>query len=101
MPRCEHTGVVTALSSARPRDQREPNNSAIHASVWSGLRPAVSVVARNEWQATPDGKQPYFLHDDKVLNMAGLYELWRDPAKDNDDPTRWLWTATVLMTAVI
>ena len=20
--------------------------------------------------------------------MAGLYELWRDPAKDNDDPTR-------------
>ena len=51
-----------------------------------------------EWQATPEGKQPYFLHDDKVLNMAGLYELWRDPAKDNDDPTRWLWTATVLTT---
>ena len=23
-----------------------------------------------EWQATPDGKQPYFLHDEKVLNMA-------------------------------
>ena len=52
-----------------------------------------------EWQATPDGKQPYFLHlDDTVLNMAGLYELWRDPDKDNDDPTRWLWTATVLTT---
>jgi len=54
-----------------------------------------------EWQATPDGKQPYFLHlDGSVLNMAGVYELWRDPAKDNDDRTRWLWTATVLtMTA--
>jgi len=52
-----------------------------------------------EWQATPDGKQPYFLHlDDTVLNMAGLYELWRDPDKDNTDPTRWLWTATVLTT---
>jgi putative SOS response-associated peptidase YedK len=52
-----------------------------------------------EWQATPGGKQPYFLHlDGTVLNMAGLYELWRDPAKDNDDPTRWLWTATVLTT---
>ena len=24
--------------------------------------------------------------------------MWRDPAKDNDDPTRWLWTATVLTT---
>ena len=49
----------------------------------------------------PGRKQPYFLHDDKVLNMARLYELWRDPAKDNDDPTRCLWTATVLTTTVI
>jgi len=50
-----------------------------------------------EWQVIPNGKQPYFLHlDDTVLNMAGLYELWRDPDKDVDDPTRWLWTATVL-----
>ena len=40
-----------------------------------------------EWQATPGGKQPYFLHlDNTVLNMAGLYELWRDPDKDNTDP---------------
>ena len=30
--------------------------------------------------------------------MAGLYELWRDPAKADDDPTRWLWTATVITT---
>jgi putative SOS response-associated peptidase YedK len=56
----------------------------------------------HEWQATPIGNQPYFLHlDDTMLNMAGLYELWRDPEKDNDDPTRWLWTATVLTTTVI
>jgi hypothetical protein len=33
--------------------------------------------------------------------MAGLYELWRDPAKGTEDPTRWLWTATVLTTTVI
>lgn len=52
-----------------------------------------------EWQATETGKQPYFLHlDDTVLNMAGLYELWRDPDKATDDPTRWLWTCTVLTT---
>jgi putative SOS response-associated peptidase YedK len=31
--------------------------------------------------------------------MAGLYELWRDPAKDDDDPDRWLWTCTVLTTS--
>lgn len=52
-----------------------------------------------EWEAVEDGKQPYFLHfGDQVLAMAGLYELWPDPAKDADDPTRWLWTMTVLTT---
>ena len=30
--------------------------------------------------------------------MAGLYELWRDPGKDDDDPAAWLWTATVITT---
>ena len=37
-------------------------------------------------------KQPYFIKpkDDGVLAMAGLYEIWRDPAKDEDDPSRFL-----------
>jgi len=45
-------------------------------------------------------KQPYFIHpaDGGVLSFAGLYELWRDPAKDADDPERWLWTATIITT---
>ena len=30
--------------------------------------------------------------------MAGLYELWRDPAGPADDPHAWLMTATVLTT---
>ena len=30
--------------------------------------------------------------------MAGLYEIWRDPTRDDDDPTRFLWTCTVLTT---
>lgn len=52
-----------------------------------------------EWEAVDDGKQPYFLHSgNQVLAMAGLYELWPDPTKDADDPTRWLWTMTVLTT---
>ena len=46
-------------------------------------------------------KQPYFIRpkDDGVLAMAGLYEIWRDPAKAEDDPTRFLWTCTVLTTS--
>jgi putative SOS response-associated peptidase YedK len=30
--------------------------------------------------------------------MAGLYEIWRDPTRDEDDPQRFLWTCTVLTT---
>lgn len=46
-------------------------------------------------------KQPYFIcpKDGSVLAMAGLYEIWRDPIKAEDDPTRFLWTCTVLTTS--
>jgi putative SOS response-associated peptidase YedK len=45
-------------------------------------------------------KQPYFIHpeDGGVLAMAGLYEIWRDPTKADDDPDRFRWTTTVITT---
>jgi putative SOS response-associated peptidase YedK len=45
-------------------------------------------------------KQPFFIHnaDGSVLAMAGLYEIWRDPTKADDDPERFRWTCTVLTT---
>jgi putative SOS response-associated peptidase YedK len=60
-----------------------------------------------EWQEQPASgeggkshKQPYFIHrpDDSTLAMAGLYELWRDPNRERDDPQAWLLTVTVLTT---
>lgn len=60
-----------------------------------------------EWQEQPppEGakkapKQPFFIHrpDHATLPMAGLYELWRDPTREHDDPNAWLWTVTVLTT---
>jgi putative SOS response-associated peptidase YedK len=55
-----------------------------------------------EWQPRPDSrtKTPYYLtgEHDEPLAAAGLYELWRDPAKADDDPDRWLWTCTVITT---
>ena len=36
--------------------------------------------------------------DGGVLAMAGLYEIWRDPDRDEDDPERFRWTCTVLTT---
>ena len=60
-----------------------------------------------EWYATEQvdkkgkpRKQPFFIRpkDHGVLAMAGLYEMWPDPAKAPDDPTRWLWSCTVITT---
>jgi putative SOS response-associated peptidase YedK len=46
-------------------------------------------------------KQPFFIRprDGGVLAMAGLYEIWRDPTKADDDPDRFRWTTTVLTTS--
>ncbi|MGH3509125.1 MAG: SOS response-associated peptidase [Nocardioidaceae bacterium] len=46
-------------------------------------------------------KQPFFIHpaDGSVLAMAGLYEIWRDPTRDEDDPGRFRWSCTVLTTS--
>jgi putative SOS response-associated peptidase YedK len=45
-------------------------------------------------------KQPFFIRpkDGGVLAMAGLYEIWKDPTRDDDDPDRFRWTCTVLTT---
>jgi putative SOS response-associated peptidase YedK len=45
-------------------------------------------------------KQPFFIRpgDGSVLVMAGLYEIWRDPRRAEDDPDRFRWTCTVLTT---
>ncbi len=45
-------------------------------------------------------KQPFFIRpkDGGILALAGLYELWRNKEKADDDPDSWLWSATVLTT---
>ncbi|MDN4174268.1 SOS response-associated peptidase [Nocardioides sp. SOB77] len=60
-----------------------------------------------EWyptqQTTKAGKplkQPFFIRprDGGSLAMAGLYEIWRDPARAEDDPDRFVWSCTVITT---
>jgi putative SOS response-associated peptidase YedK len=57
-----------------------------------------------EWEKTGDPKkparQPYYIRreDGGVLAFAGLYELWRDKDRPEDDPDSWLWTATIITT---
>ena len=55
-----------------------------------------------EWYGEVRGrKQPFFIRprDGGVLAIAGLYEIWRDPAvADDDDPGAFVWSSTVLTT---
>ncbi len=46
-------------------------------------------------------KQPFFIRprDGGMLAMAGLYEIWRDPTKADDDPTGSGGRCTVLTTS--
>lgn len=45
-------------------------------------------------------KQPFFIHraDGGLLVMAGIYEIWRDPAKDRDDDSAWLRSCSIITT---
>ncbi len=45
-------------------------------------------------------KQPFFIRprDGGPLAMAGLYEIWRDRTRDDDDPEAFRWTCTVITT---
>ena len=62
---------------------------------------AAGAVARPARPADKTAKkQPFFIHraDGGLLVMAGLYEIWRDPAKDREDDSAWLRTCTVITT---
>ncbi len=58
------------------------------------------ILARGfyEWTGPKGSKQPWFMShpDGALVGMAGLYSWWRDHSKDDDDPDRWVLTATIL-----
>lgn len=53
-----------------------------------------------EWQATPGGKQPWYVsaRDGSLLAMAGLFEAWRPPPEARTDDAAWLLTCCVITT---
>jgi putative SOS response-associated peptidase YedK len=66
-------------------------------------RAVIPATGYYEWKQveSPDGpvkKIPHYIHpaDDAPLYFAGLYEWWKDPAKADDDPERWLLSFTIL-----
>lgn len=58
------------------------------------------ILARGfyEWTGEKGSKQPWFIHDPdaELLGLAGLYSWWPDRSKPDDDPDRWVLTATII-----
>jgi len=52
-----------------------------------------------EWQATPSGKQPWYITPaaGPLLAMAGLFEAWRAPGSADD--AEWLLTCCIITTS--
>jgi putative SOS response-associated peptidase YedK len=50
-----------------------------------------------EGQSKPR-RVPHYIHpsDGAPIAFAGLYAWWRDPAKDDDDPDRWVLSTTIV-----
>ncbi|MFT4212490.1 MAG: SOS response-associated peptidase [Microbacterium sp.] len=61
-------------------------------------RAIVPATGYYEWKQEADRKVPHYIHprDDAPLLLAGLYEWWKDAAKADDDPDRWLLSFTIL-----
>ena len=76
------------------------------APSWRGpfakRRAVIPAAGYYEWLPTHNAggkpfKQPYYIHPvGGLLSFAGLYELWPDPAKEEDNPDRWLWSAAIV-----
>lgn len=66
----------------------------------SKRRALVAADGYFEWQQTPEGKVPTYLHgeDNEILAFAGLYEYWPDPTVPDGQPGKWLRTCTVITT---
>lgn len=68
------------------------------ASSVASRRALVPATGYYEWHTVDATKTPYFVHSDDGLPLAfaGLYAWWKNPALAEDDPARWVLSATIL-----
>ncbi|NEM92256.1 SOS response-associated peptidase [Galbitalea soli] len=99
-----HWGFVPPWATSM-KQRPQPINARIETVSSSGMfrkafasgRCIIPASGYYEWTITETGKQPHYIFDpDNALAMAGIVTAWRDPAKTEDDETRW-----VLSTAII
>ena len=64
-------------------------------------RAVIPATGYYEWRVVDGAKVPHFisLPGDELVLFAGLYEWWRKPDATDDDPDRWLLSASILTRA--
>ena len=107
--RTVHWGLVPSWAKDRAIGNRLVNarvetvtEKAVFKAAAARRRCLISADGFYEWEKR-DGqarKTPQFLRDPggAELAFAGLYDLWRDPNRDPDDPDRWWWSAVIITT---
>lgn len=74
-----------------------------YRAAFAKRRCVIPAAGYYEWQKIPGAKkkQPYFIHAirDEPLLFAGVFEFWKDATKPDDDPGRWLVSASVVTAA--
>lgn len=76
----------------------ELENKPLFRKAFEERRAVVPVSGYYEWHTVDGEKTPHYIHpaDGAPLFLAGLYGWWKDPAKADDDPARWLLSFTIL-----
>lgn len=63
-------------------------------------RCAIPASGYFEWQSVAGQKTPFYIYPNEgMLAFAGIYSWWRDPAKEQSDPSRWLLSCSILTKA--
>lgn len=63
-------------------------------------RCAIPASGYFEWRSDAGKKTPIYIRPDEgMLAFAGIYSWWRDPGKEQNDPTRWLLSFSILTKA--
>lgn len=91
---------ATELTSTYPtfnaRSETAAEKASFRESVHS-MRALIPAGGYYEWKTVDGQKTPYFIHrEEPLLSFAALYAWWRDPSKAEQDPSRWVLSASIL-----
>ena len=88
--------LKTKFPTFNARSEDVATKSTFKASV-ATKRAIIPAAGYYEWHTVGKTKTPFYIHDPVgTIGFAALYSWWRDHSLADDDPLRWVLTATIL-----